>query len=267
MVRPPMTLHAIPSSTLVTILPPTHHIMAMLNTAIMATAQTEASRSEKQTGKPDAGEYSVSTDVSSFQISPADLLTSRPDIYNIIAGAMVFRSSPKEASGTPQSEVLLLQRAASDSFPLKWEIPAGTADPAIDQSIIEVAVRELWEETGLRAHSLHQTIGLGLPPGASLHLEVAGDVEDARMDSEYPIILLRVTGRTWAIATFLVDVGDDTEEIALQEEEHVRWAWVTESEVQTGRFLSEAGESFDMVSEAMKSLILEGFRIRKTSAL
>jgi 8-oxo-dGTP pyrophosphatase MutT (NUDIX family) len=267
MIRAPMTLHVIPSSTLIKILPPTHHKMATLDTAILATARTESSRPETQTGKPAAGEYSVSTDISAFQISPADLLASRPDIHNIIAGAMVFRSSPEEASGKPRSEVLLLQRAASDSFPLKWEIPAGTADPTVDHSIIEVAVRELWEETGLRAHRLHQTVGLGLPPGASPHIEVAGDVEDARMDSEYPIILLRVTGRTWAVATFLVDVGDDTEEIALQEEEHVRWAWVTESEVETGRFLSQAEESFDLVSEAMKSLILEGFRIRKISGL
>lgn len=235
----------------------------MLNTAIMATLQTESSRPETKTAKPAASEYSVSPDISSFHISPADLLASRSDIHNIIAGAMVFRLSLEEASGNPQSEVLLLQRAASDSFPLKWEIPAGTADPAIDQSIIEVAVRELWEETGLRARRLHQTVGLGLPPGTPLHPAVAGDVEDARMDLEYEIILLRVTGLTWAIATFLADVGDNAEGIALREDEHVRWAWVTESEVETGRFSSQAGGSLDMVSEAMKSLILEGFRLRK----
>ncbi|KAL6907355.1 hypothetical protein GGI43DRAFT_397174 [Trichoderma evansii] len=81
--------------------------------------------------------FTAFADISAFSISPATFLASRPDIHNLIAGAMVFRLSPENSS----LETLLLQRAPSDSFTLKWGIPAGTADPSIDLSIISVAVR------------------------------------------------------------------------------------------------------------------------------
>src|SRR5690606_4068370 len=49
-----------------------------------------------------------------------------------------------------QGRVLLIQRAAHDSMPNRWETPGGAADPE-DATLFEAAARELWEETGLRA--------------------------------------------------------------------------------------------------------------------
>lgn len=233
----------------------------------MAALQTRPLPSGEETQRTLPTQVSTSPDISEFQISPAAFLASRPDIHNIIAGAMVFRSSPGGSpSATSTHEVLLLQRAASDSFPLKWEIPAGTADLAVDHSIIQVAVRELWEETGLRASKFHRTVGMGLPPGivniASVGAAV-GEVEDARMDSEHPICLVRVEGLTWAVVTFLADVEGDVVDVILQESEHVQWAWLTEHEVEIGRFQGPMGENIDMVSEAMRRILLEGFRLMK----
>ncbi|KAJ6442791.1 putative AC transposase [Purpureocillium lavendulum] len=203
--------------------------------------------------------YTASPAIQMFSVPPADLLASRPDIHNVIAGAMVFRSpSADSGSGGAHREVLLLRRAASDSFPLKWEIPAGTADPMADRSIIEVAVRELWEETQLRARRLHRAVGMGLPQGVT-EISCTGDVQDARMDAELPMSLLRLSGRTWAVVTFLTGLEDDNAEVLLREDEHVDWAWVTRDEVREGRF--HTGANLDLVSEAMKMILLEGFRV------
>jgi 8-oxo-dGTP pyrophosphatase MutT (NUDIX family) len=228
-----------------------------------STGQTQP----ETTGKAHAPtHFTISPELSDFNISPADFLVSRPDIHNVIAGAMVFRSTTGTAPGECNQEVLLLQRAPSDSFPLKWEIPAGTADLKLDRSIAEVAVRELWEETHLRAVRLRKAVPMGLPDGVT-HLICAGEVEDARMDDELPMCLLRLGEQTWAVVSFLVDLEDGGKEykIILQDEEHVRHAWLTVDEVENG-LLGQTGERIDFVSEAMKMVLLEGFRmIREAS--
>ncbi|KFY18439.1 hypothetical protein V493_08618 [Pseudogymnoascus sp. VKM F-4281 (FW-2241)] len=203
----------------------------------------------------------ISADISDFLLSPAEFLATRPDVHNLVAGAMVFRSTPDSSSSSSSVETLLLRRAPSDSFPLKWEIPAGTADPSLDDSIIGVAVRELWEETHLRPQTVFHTVGLGLPKDVT-NLALIGEAEDARMDSDLDICLLRVSGLTWAIVTFLTDIEDEEAEVILREDEHVESAWVTETEVQK-QFYSGTGQSLDFVSEAMRMTVLEGFRLRK----
>ncbi len=46
--------------------------------------------------------------------------------------------------------MLLIQRAAHDSMPNRWEVPGGAVDDD-DPSILHGAARELWEEAGLKA--------------------------------------------------------------------------------------------------------------------
>lgn len=201
--------------------------------------------------------FEVSENISAFSIPPAEFLASRPDIHNLIAGTMVFRLKPDD-----RLETLLLQRAPSDSFPLKWEIPAGTADPSIDRSIAGVAVRELWEETQLRARKLYCTVGLGLGD-TTTRLTCGGEVESATMDSELEICLLRVSGLTWAVVTFIADVEKGCGEVVLRPEEHTSWAWIGEDEVMKEQFCGKSNETLEFVSEAMKMTLLQGFKLRK----
>ncbi|KAI0442767.1 hypothetical protein F4803DRAFT_517883 [Xylaria telfairii] len=207
----------------------------------------------------------ISRDVLQFSISPTEFFTSRPEIHNLIAGTIIFRPTHNSPPTDLSYETLLLRRAPSDSFPLKWEIPGGTADPSVDRSIIEVAVRELLEETQLRARGVSHTVGLGLPHGVS-SLALTGEAEDAKMDAESNICLLRVSGLIWAVVTFIADVEDEQAEVVLQDDEHVEWAWVTELEVEDGEFGGEPGKKLDFVSEAMRMIVLEGFRLRKEIA-
>ena len=221
----------------------------------------------KSTTAGNAGEdtpvtFTASPGLSAFSVSPAEFLASRPDIHNLIAGCMVFRPMPGSNSSNTSFDTLLLRRAPSDSFPLKWEIPAGTADPSVDSSILGVAVRELWEETQLQARRFLCTVGLGLPDGVT-SLSLTGEVEDARMDTELDMCSLRLSGQTWAVVTFIADVDDRNREPVLRPDEHVAWAWVNEDEIREGKFRGEAGDALEFVSEAMRSTLLEGFSVRK----
>lgn len=226
----------------------THHRTAKLITSTVAEEQAPAT-------------YTTSAELSIFATSPAEFLATRPDLHNLIAGTMVFRTR----CGSKNLETLLLQRAPSDSFPLKWEIPAGTADPSIDLSIISVAVRELLEETQLRARKLYCSVGLGLP-NTIKNLTLRGEAEDARMDAELNLCLLRVSGLTWAIVTFITDIEDETQEVVLRPDEHVAYAWVDVDEIREGAFRHESGKKIEFVSEAMRMTLLEGFRLRREMA-
>lgn len=201
----------------------------------------------------------TSPNISDLLISPKALLKKRPDIHNIICGAVVFRES-HDGPHDPVPEVLLLKRAASDSFALKWETPGGTADLNVDQSMVDVVVRELWEETQLRARRISCTVGLGLPAGVD-NIESLGEVTDARMDKEYNLCLLSFEEETWAIGTFVVDVEDTRAQIVLRDDEHVEWAWVSETEID--RRQSRSGQEMAFVSEAMRMTLLEAFRLKR----
>lgn len=205
----------------------------------------------------DLGPFAVSDDLSHFLTSPAEFIASREDVDKVIAGAMVFRPDP---NSNLRRQTLLLRRAPSDSFPLQWEVPAGTADPALDHSIVGVAVRELWEETHLQARRVFATVGMGPGPSTASQ-KLIGDIADARMDSQGTMCLLRFAGLTWAIVTFLTDVEDENAKVILQEDEHVEWAWVTKDEVEKGSFSHDSEKPLDLVSEPMKLIILEGFRL------
>ena len=56
-----------------------------------------------------------------------------------------------------KGRVLLIQRAAGDDYPNVWEVPGGVAHD--NETIIDCAVRELWEETGLRASAVTTVLG------------------------------------------------------------------------------------------------------------
>lgn len=55
-------------------------------------------------------------------------------LHGVCTGVIIFDDSDR---------VLLVQRAATDSMPNRWEIPGGAVDRE-DGSILEGAVREVW---------------------------------------------------------------------------------------------------------------------------
>ncbi|THC91958.1 hypothetical protein EYZ11_008574 [Aspergillus tanneri] len=97
-----------------------------------------------------------------------------------------------------------------DEFPDIWEVPGGTASQ--DETIIDCVVRELWEETGLRASAVERLTG----------------------EYECEINLTK-----WKIFIFLVVVDNDqmgdSDKIVLDPQEHQAFLWATRQEIEDNR--------------------------------
>jgi len=146
-----------------------------------------------------------------FAIPAQTFLASHPTrTYDFLAtGAVVLHSHR-----SPRPKALLLQRAPTDSMPHKWEMPGGAVDDA-DRTVLHGAVRELWEEAGLRARRIVRDVG-----------------------GEY--VFLTSSGKKVGKFCFLVEVceedggGAEDLPVRLDEKEHQNSVWATEDEVHRG---------------------------------
>ncbi len=93
--------------------------------------------------------------VAEFAVSKYSYLAVRPgaSFGYIATSALVL-----DTRITSNPRLLLLQRAASDEEPNKWEPPGGACDND-DKSILHAAARELWEEAGLHAARFSGLVG------------------------------------------------------------------------------------------------------------
>ncbi len=78
-------------------------------------------------------------------ISPDAYLAANPALAGLIVSAIVIQDH----------RVLLIQRAAHDGFPLKWECPGGQVDQT-DQTVLHGLCREVHEETGLEVKCVEE---------------------------------------------------------------------------------------------------------------
>jgi 8-oxo-dGTP pyrophosphatase MutT (NUDIX family) len=143
--------------------------------------------------------------VAEFAVSKRSYLAARPGAsFSYIATSTLVLDT--RIASNPR--VLLLQRAASDEDPNKWEPPGGACDDD-DESILHTAARELWEEAGLQAS---QIVGL------------VGDPHFFTLDD----------GRRVCQFNFAVQVATDNGTslaVTLNPEEHQCFVWATEGEI------------------------------------
>lgn len=199
----------------------------------------------------------IAPTLNAYSCTPEHLLASRPYIDGLLAGAVVYRQNADIARGL---ETLIIRRAPSDSWPLKWEHPCGTVDIGRDQNMIEAAVRELAEETGLVAHTVIAAVVIRPIPA---HGEQQfPDDENARMDEDGFLLLFDAIGKTWSKLTVLVVV--EGQDVNLDPDEHDAYAWVTEDEVVERR--RDHGEAIDFVSDGVRRTLLAGFDLLKAKA-
>lgn len=169
--------------------------------------------------------------VAEFAVSKHAFLGMHKDApYALIAtSALVL-----DKRSTSSSRILLLQRAASDSHPNKWEPPGGAVDDD-DATILHAVARELVEETGLRA------------------ARVGGPVGESQL-------FKRSNGDTVCRFSFAVhvDAGKEGELVVqLDRNEHQSFVWATEDEVRAG----EAGDvELDFVPGEVKRTVLLAFK-------
>lgn len=209
--------------------------------------------------------YTHDTSLEGLNVTKAAYLAANPHIDRLMAGAMVFRSSPDA-----QLQTLLLCRSPGDSYPLKWEVAGGSVD-ATDRSVLDAVARELHEETGLRArHMLGPVLAVRGADTESARYALTDDVrrglgigpEEERLDinGDGLSVTFLETGRVWGKAVVLVEV-QSTEGVVLRDEEHAAYKWVTEDEVLAARFAGDEGGRLDFVSDGVRRGILEGFSI------
>ncbi|KAE8362415.1 hypothetical protein BDV27DRAFT_131510 [Aspergillus caelatus] len=139
-----------------------------------------------------------------------------------------------------RGRVLLIQRIADDDWPNVWEVPGGAAND--NETILDCAVRELREETCLRASAVTAMLG-----------------EFEWLDSNSGPSDLPGRGK-WKVFIFRVVVdGSDQEqlEVTIDPKEHKAHLWVTEEEVRSDL----CGDvRLEWISLNQKKTILEAFK-------
>ncbi|KAI0476638.1 NUDIX hydrolase domain-like protein [Xylaria cf. heliscus] len=159
--------------------------------------------------------------VANFEVPLGAYLEKSPALQGICVGAFVFDDAGR---------LLLVQRAPTDSYPLQWEVPGGTIDTE-DESLLHGLVRELWEETGLRARRVSGLVGKGYT-----------------FLTRRPLCVCKYS--------FVVDV--DAFDVKLDPNEHAAFLWVTEEEAKARK----CGDvSLAYTTQNQEDAILESFEI------
>jgi 8-oxo-dGTP pyrophosphatase MutT (NUDIX family) len=158
-----------------------------------------------------------------YNISPAAYITANPALTGVVVGAIIIHNS----------RVLLIQRAAHDGFPLKWECPGGGVDTT-DATILHAVCREVHEETGLVVSRL----------GDEVHVLDFDGWED---------------GVKWRKLTFLAVLdGGEEPVVRLNPEEHQDAVWATAAEVISGIC---GGSEIEFAYGDQKQLVLNALSV------
>ncbi|TQV91957.1 NUDIX hydrolase domain-like protein [Cordyceps javanica] len=171
------------------------------------------------------------------------------DFAGVHSSAVVFDAARTAASSSSSpARILLVQRAATDSMPNKWELPGGAVDPADrDPTILDGCARELREETGLTARRVVRRVTEG-PAGE-------------------PLTVFTNSRGTKIFCKFAFEVEvQQLETIVLDPEEHQAWTWASEAEIVRGEIAgTNGGEGLAIPLTALhvRRIIMEAFRLRK----
>lgn len=180
--------------------------------------------------------YRIQSSIEAFEVSVHKYLHQHPEIRDILSAAILIH----------KNRVLLVQRAADDDFPNRWEVPGGTANK--DETIVQCAIRELYEEVGLAASTVLAMVS-----------EVVWTASDSG-GSE---------GRDWGawkIFCFCVMMDGAMQEMDLKIEldplEHQAYLWATETDVRRG-FCGNT--SLDWITSNQPLAILAAFESARSN--
>lgn len=149
-----------------------------------------------------------------FNVPYEDLLatlnsTLATPLDGLATGAIVFKTYPDD----PQPRILLVQRAASDSMPNRWEIPGGAVDPG--ETILAGAAREVLEESGLVVNEI---------------VELVEQLEHDDWETVEGGYLFKTRRQARIVKfTFVVEVKD-VNALKLDPNEHQDFVWAAEEE-------------------------------------
>ncbi|KAL2142016.1 hypothetical protein VTI28DRAFT_1706 [Corynascus sepedonium] len=178
-----------------------------------------------------------------YNVSPTSYLAAHPPLTNLVVSALIIVRVQDSIKNNDRGWcVLLIQRAAHDGFPLKWECPGGCVDTEDegegDATILHAVRREVREETGLVVRCITSVVD---------KLEFDGSLNTK-----------------WQKITFLVEVveNDHTRglvppDVKLSDMEHVDAVWADEADIMAGR---AQGRDIEFAYEAQRQTVLNVLR-------
>ena len=178
--------------------------------------------------------FTTDDSLSSWNMAAKDWLIENQKDHKfdgVATGNIVFNLDDK---------VLVIQRAAHDSLPNKWELPGGAVDNK-DPTIFHGAARELYEESGLIAKRFTHIVTQGPNEGT-------GEVFQNRYKT-----------KTFVRFTFHVEV-ESCDNITLDPNEHQDYIWATEKEIRQQKV---GDRDISITRWTVQAIILEAFRLRK----
>ncbi|RYP70366.1 hypothetical protein DL769_004992 [Monosporascus sp. CRB-8-3] len=215
--------------------------------------------------------FTVSPSLAAFQKPLRAYLDANSQYDAILVGACVFNNCNRSTTDTTTTtiaidhkdnntpapatqqekdeqelRILLLQRAPTDSMPLRWEIPGGTCDHE-DETLLHAAARELWEESGLRVTSIEALVFSGSGTGTG-----AGVIDRDVFFSRGGLRIRKFS--------FVVGVEEGPATVRLDPAEHTAFLWVTEEEARRGRCGDVA---LEFTTPRQREVVLEAFRVMR----
>ncbi|KAK1835698.1 NUDIX hydrolase domain-like protein [Podospora conica] len=204
-----------------------------------------SARVNTMSASPPPTEFAFPHHLQRFSMPWSIYLAQNPTLSGIIVSGVVVHPFPDpHGNGPTTNKVLIVQRAATDGFPLLWETPGGGVDED-DRSILSALQRELMEEAGLSLGSVVDLLEEG---------------------TEWKV---RGGGR-WRKVTFLVTVREQAgntdgdgpvgrgPKVVLNAEEHADHAWASWDEVERGEC---QGRNIKFAYGEGKEIALRGLRL------
>ncbi|KAF7131282.1 hypothetical protein CNMCM5793_004396 [Aspergillus hiratsukae] len=102
-------------------------------------------------------DFIVPHHLAEYNVPLPEFAASKPHLTDFVVGGLVYSQSVEAEDDAPEltsekrkprTRVLLLQRAATDSYPGLWEGPGGMCERT-DATLLAGVAREVFEETGL----------------------------------------------------------------------------------------------------------------------
>ncbi|KAF2198669.1 hypothetical protein GQ43DRAFT_443126 [Delitschia confertaspora ATCC 74209] len=170
--------------------------------------------------------FEVPASLAAYCVSEREYIQQHPDYHILVVGAVVFH----------EERLLLVQRAASDTFPNLQEFPGGKMDD-IDETILHAVARELKEETGLEATKFVRKVG---------------EMDWQRKD--------RRTGENLKWLKLIFEVKVKEINVVLDPAEHQQYLFATEEEILNDK---AKGVELSFISPLNKAIKLEAFKLRR----
>ncbi|GFF97777.1 hypothetical protein IFM53868_09404 [Aspergillus udagawae] len=214
-------------------------------------------------------DFIVPSHLAEYNVPLSEFAASKPHLTDFVVGGLVYSQSIEEGdeateptSEKPRTYVLLLQRAATDSYPGHWEGPGGMCERT-DSTLLAGVAREVFEEAGLHVSKFVDLIAI------DEWVRILRNDEMHRVAKFTFLVEVHEASGKDGVPSGDVVVGVAPERwedgVKLEQAEHQAFEWATEKEVRESlesqgkfKFLKDQGWNLLKGFELLKRTTAEG---------